>query len=578
MDKGDHARLVAGRRKVDAVSAHLLVERGEKRLITQRGGGKIRDFLLAEIGAEHGSKGGHLNRHALGCQNVAQFHGKGMGALFKRRVVGGFEVAQGGYAGSHCQRIARKRARLIYAASGRDEFHVTALAAKGTHGQTAANDLAKGGEVGIYAEAGLRAAKGRAKAGDDFVKNEQAAVLVADGAQAFKKAGLGQHKAHVGGHRLHNDGGDARAMLLKDGLDGINVIVRSKQGVGHNGCGHAGSAGNGERGKARTGGGEEGVGVAVVAAHKLEHLVPLGGGAGQAQGAHGGLCAGVDHAHHFKAGHGGNHFFGQGYFCRAGSAVAGAAFGGLAHGPGDGRFVMPKDHGAPGEYKVDILVAVHIGNPAAVSFGYEQGLAVHVVAGAHRAVDAAGNNRAGLFKKLPRSGIHQRLLVSGKIGHGNFFQFLEAAQHGMLAQQGITLEVFHHAKAFGLAAAMNHGVEFIRPVGRGTRAVVDMGDMVVQGGLRAALFHQIGVDLPGHHGVVRPAGFLVFDAGSKTADCPGFLERTEQLKHLGFCHSCLFGNICVWRERIRQVVLHDAQHGLFCGGKLTAHEFSGTMG
>ena len=29
VDKGDHARLVAGRRKVDAVSAHLLVERGE---------------------------------------------------------------------------------------------------------------------------------------------------------------------------------------------------------------------------------------------------------------------------------------------------------------------------------------------------------------------------------------------------------------------------------------------------------------------------------------------------------------------------------------------------------------------
>ena len=137
--------------------------------------------------------------------------------------------------------------------------------------------------------------------------------------------------------------------------------------------------------------------MAVVAAHELEHLVAAGDAAGQAQGAHGGFGAGVDHAHHFQAGHVGHHFFGQGDFVGAGSAVAGAA-----------GVIVAQDHGAPGEDEVDVLAAVHVDDVAAVGFGDEEGQAVHVVAGAHGAVDPAGDELAGFVKKRAGFVVHWR--------------------------------------------------------------------------------------------------------------------------------------------------------------------------
>ena len=58
----------------------------------------------------------------------------------------------------------------------------------------------------------------------------------------------------------------------------------------------------------------------------------------------------------------------------------------------------PYSHGAPGKHKVNILAVVHVRQMAAVPFCYEQRLAVHIVAGAHGAVDAAGNKRTGFFE------------------------------------------------------------------------------------------------------------------------------------------------------------------------------------
>ena len=197
-------------------------------------------------------------------------------------------------------------------------------------------------------------------------------------------------------------------MLAEDLAHGLKVVVGGQQGVGHHGGGHTGGAGDGEGGKAGTGGGQEGVGMAVVAAHELEHLVAAGDAAGQAQGAHGGFGAGVDHAHHFQAGHVGHHFFGQGDFVGAGSAVAGAATGGLTHGGGDGGVIVAQDHGAPGEDEVDVLAAVHVDDVAAVGFGDEKGQAVHVVAGAHGAVDPAGDELAGFVKKRAGFVVHWR--------------------------------------------------------------------------------------------------------------------------------------------------------------------------
>lgn len=69
---------------------------------------------------------------------------------------------------------------------------------------------------------------------------------------------------------------------------------------------------------------------------------------------------------------------------------------------------MAQNHGAPRQHKVDVFPAVHVREAAAVGLGDEQGQAVHIVAGTHRAVDAAGDQRAGFFKQLAGKIVHLR--------------------------------------------------------------------------------------------------------------------------------------------------------------------------
>ena len=71
---------------------------------------------------------------------------------------------------------------------------------------------------------------------------------------------------------------------------------------------------------------------------------------------------------------------------------------------------MPKNHWAPGKHEVDVLTAVNVGQVATVRFGDKKRVAVHIMAGPHGAVDAAGNDHLGLFKKLARNRIHSGLL------------------------------------------------------------------------------------------------------------------------------------------------------------------------
>ena len=87
MGEGDHAGLEARGRQEDALLAHLFVEGGEQLLVALFGGGEVHHFLLAEVGAEHGGDGGHLDGHALGAEDGAQFAGKGGHAAFEGIVV-----------------------------------------------------------------------------------------------------------------------------------------------------------------------------------------------------------------------------------------------------------------------------------------------------------------------------------------------------------------------------------------------------------------------------------------------------------------------------------------------------------
>ena len=131
-------------------------------------------------------------------QAVFQAGGEG----FEQGVGGAvLEDVERGDAGGHGQGIARERAGLVDGPGGRDLVHQVGAAAVSADGQTAADDLAQAGEVGLDAVEPLRPAQADAEAGHHFIEDEQRPVLVAQGAKALEVAGRGGHDADVAADR-----------------------------------------------------------------------------------------------------------------------------------------------------------------------------------------------------------------------------------------------------------------------------------------------------------------------------------------------------------------------------------------
>ena len=305
-----------------------------------------------------------------------------------------FENLQLRQAGGHGNRIARKRARLIDGAQGRDLLHELAATGIGAHRHAAADDLAIGDQVGMDAIVALGAARREAEARDDLVENEQRAVGVAQTPECLQKSRLGRHHAHVGRHRLHDHRGHLAGVGLEKGADrGGVVIPRGERIGGHlrrNAGGIRRAAGEG----AGTGLDQHGIRVSMVAAGKLDDFAPAGGAPRQAQGGHDGLGAGIDHAHHLRAGHLG-HQLGHLHLDLRGRAEAQAVAHGLQHGLLHRLVAVTQDQRSPGADEVNILVAVHVDDAASLALRKKPGIRSHGAAGADGTVDAAGHHQLG---------------------------------------------------------------------------------------------------------------------------------------------------------------------------------------
>ena len=156
----------------------------------------------------------------------------------------------------------------------------------------------------------------------------------------------------------------------------------------------------------RQGGGtrshQQAVAVPVVAALKLDDLIPSGGSPGQTDGRHDGLRSRVDHAHHVDVGDQLHHELGDLHLPLSGSAEAESVLDGPLHRLPDDRVVVPQDHGTPGADIVDVAAPLHVVDVRAVGAGNEAGGHVHRTEGPHGRVDAAGEHLEGLRKELLR--------------------------------------------------------------------------------------------------------------------------------------------------------------------------------
>jgi hypothetical protein len=146
----------------------------------------------------------------------------------------------------------------------------------------------------------LRAGQADAETGHHLVEHEQRAVLRAQLADALDERHAGAHEVHVAGDRFDDHAGDCGAVLGERCLDLRDVVVFQDQGVLHHLGRHAGAGRVAEGGQARAGLDQQRVGVTVVATLELDDCLAAGGAARQPDGAHAGLGARADQAHHLQ--------------------------------------------------------------------------------------------------------------------------------------------------------------------------------------------------------------------------------------------------------------------------------------
>mmetsp|Transcript_8138 Transcript_8138/g.20250 ORF Transcript_8138/g.20250 Transcript_8138/m.20250 type:complete len:478 (+) Transcript_8138:194-1627(+) len=404
------ARLVLRGREVHAALEHRAVPARELLRVARGGVLEALDRALAEEEAEHA-------RDAAAAHGVARLLARGEDALDQPRghLVELLVLARLREdlhrldARTHGEGIAAERARLVHGARRRDVLHDLLLARVGAHRQAAADDLAKGGEVGLDAPVLLRAAVRDAEARHHLVEDEERALLLGELTQALEELLVGDDEARVAHHRLEDHAGHLALVGLEERLDALEVVVLGDERAVRRALGHAGRVGQAEGDDTAARRDEEGVGVAVVAPLELDHLLALGVRTHEAQHAHARLRARVGEAHHLDGRHRVDDHLGELVLERTRRAERGA----LLHGLGDGgehAVVGVADDGrAPRAHVVHVLVAVDVVRLAALDVVEHDGVAADRLEGADGRGDAARHD-------LDRLG-HDRVRLGGHVLH-----------------------------------------------------------------------------------------------------------------------------------------------------------------
>ena len=171
-----------------------------------------------------------------------------------------------------------------------------------------------------------------------------------------------QEQAVICGHGFDDDGGDGITLAGEEIPYGLLIIQGQYARGAHEGGRNTRGGRRAEGRKPGAGRHQQMIGVAVVAAGKFDDEIAPGGGARQADGAHGGLGARGHEPHLFESRIGLHHPFRQFHFRLAGRSKGRAGTAGLIDGLDDLRMRMPQDQRSPGTHEIDVAIAVNIEN------------------------------------------------------------------------------------------------------------------------------------------------------------------------------------------------------------------------
>ena len=120
-------------------------------------------------------------RNASSVQDLVQFAKEPVSGFVQPpvQIVVFFQQPQLGQSCCHGDRIPAQSSGLIHWTDRGDTGHDLLPAAISAYRHTAADDLAKGGEIRLNIKKLPRTAQSETETGDDFVENEQCAFLIA---------------------------------------------------------------------------------------------------------------------------------------------------------------------------------------------------------------------------------------------------------------------------------------------------------------------------------------------------------------------------------------------------------------
>ena len=245
----------------------------------------------------------------------------------------------------------------------------------------------------------MRAAKGDAKAGHHFVKDQQRGIGTCDLSKLLQIAVPRRHAAHVADDRFRYDSRDLAFATSKCLFNSLNGIKRECQREPRLFFEYARRSWYAERRHAGSRLHQQRIGVAVITALEFHDVLASGICARQADGRHCGFGTGTHEAHHLDGRKRLGHEFCQFSFCRSGSSEAGAVLGCALHRLHYLGIGMAKDHWPPGAYVIDVFVPVGVPKLCALRPYDHRRLASHCAECAHGRIHAAGKELLGAMVK-----------------------------------------------------------------------------------------------------------------------------------------------------------------------------------
>ena len=260
---------------------------------------------------------------------------------------------------------------------------------------TAGDDLTEDGEVGVDAVVALGTGHADAEAGDDFVTDEERAVLAAEGLDAFDELFGDGTGGGLGADGLDVDRSGAAVELVEP-----EFLLEVLKVAGEEFLGMFEDEGRDAAGLEVPGAGDthapcQLIGPAVVGAAHLQDVLFAGGKTGHTDSAHAGLGARAEHTEHVDGRDAVGDLLAEFVLVLVEEAGGGAAgVQKVDDGFADDGVVGTEDGRAAGLEQVVVLVAVDVIELRAFRFGEDQRM--RIVEG-EVVLDAAGDDRFGLF-------------------------------------------------------------------------------------------------------------------------------------------------------------------------------------